>query len=401
MENTLANIMAWYNGEDWQPVLDISLADALYWWETEGSTEIWKRIPFTLFSPDIYFLRFKPVAKALREGDRGFFINDIRRNFMPDKSDLEIIEAMRLAINRGIDSLNGLCEPILQEHTPLFHISPLNKQFEPFEVAVQAREDWINARNKAHNPRDYDHEKLLRAYTFTRNWGLGHLVLLIDESPEIFHSVHHDPLLHRWVWESVGFESPTKDSSGNYVWNTKAGVSVHGTREEPFRHRAKIYDEGGQIRYSSILMKMFLGESTEGRSGRFPNEIHDNYGIELLVDSEEDAIGLLSFFRYNVKGTTALERYERVEKRFPRFMCHKFILRAPVRVSREEMDFTGRREEGITLRRPLEKYIRLPIEVQIRVREETRHDVYKEDQFMQVFPLWYPRQIYEPLLPQD
>ncbi|MBI4158829.1 hypothetical protein HY500_01065 [Candidatus Woesearchaeota archaeon] len=390
MENTLANIMAWYNGEDWQPVLDTSLSDALYWWETKDLTEIWKKVPFAFFSPEMHFLRVKPLIRAVQEGNRGFFIDDVRRNFMPDKDEEEVIEATRLAINKGINTLNDLCEPVLQEHAHYFHISRLDRSFDPFEVATQAREDWIQARNGKHKGH-YDHERLLRAYTFVRNWGLGHFVLLIDESPEIFNSVHHESLVNQWIWKNIGFENPTRISNDEFAWNTRAGVRVCGTEREPFRHRAKIYDDWGRIRYGSLLMKMFS-------KGGFIERVRDVYGVELVVSSEENARELLSFFRYKIKSTTALEKYERVEKRFPKFTCHKFILRAPVRVDAEREEPTKRE---ITIIRPLEKYIRLPIEVQIRVREETRHDIYKEDQFMQVFPLWYPRQIYEPLLPQD
>lgn len=54
-----------------------------------------------------------------------------------------------------------------------------------------------------------------------------------------------------------------------------------------------------------------------------------------------------------------------------------------------------------TIRMPLTRYIRVPIEVQIRPltrNDEGAHEIYKRDQYMRVFPLWYPERIYRPIL---
>ncbi len=365
-----------------------SLVDRLYQHETEKLKEVWKTMPFKLFSPDVPFLHFKALRKAVEGRNQDFFADNIRNNFFPDKSKEEAIEAKRHAINRGISALNVLCQQSLDCHK-YFKIQGISHSFDPLEMAALARESWIRSRNGRHGQNDP--QLMFQAYNFARAWGLGHLVLIIDESPEIFHSVHYYHLLNQWVWEVMQFKNPTQVSDEFATWDTKAGVTIYGIKQEPFKYRAKI-GERDTTKYGSLLMKMFLKKC-------FPDQIYDTYGIEFLVGTDEDVERLLSYFQYNVKGTGALERYEHVVKdKPPEFSCHKFILRVPVRIDEEQREKSRR---DITIKRPLEKYIRLPVEVQIRVRREIDHELYKQLEFLQVFPLWYPREIYEPLMPKD
>ena len=369
----------------------LSLADRLYLHESEKSKEVWKKLPFKLFHPEVPFFRFSFVRGAIENEDEEFFAGNVRYNFFPDKNKTEVLEAKRRAINRGIDALNGLCVTNLQEYAQYFQIQPVNNQFEPLKMATEARQNWIKARNGKHK-KTRDYQELFKAYNFARNWGLGHMVLILDEAPEIFHSVHYTSSINEQIWNILNFENPSQVSDETFAWDTRAKVRVYGTKSNPFKHRAKIHDEEGRIKYNSLLMKLFLKELSL-RKG-FLDTIHDTYGIELLVSSEEEADKLLHFFMY-IKGTTTLEKYERIEKEEPpAYSCHKFLFRTPIRIQEKEVE--DKRPKTIV--RPLGRYIRLPVEVQIRVNGETDHALYKRQQYMRVFPLWYPREIYEPLL---
>ena len=85
------------------------------------------------------------------------------------------------------------------------------------------------------------------------------------------------------------------------------------------------------------------------------------------------------------------------------FECYKFILRIPIRVVTENHSAISRLKPQSTAINPLERVIRVPVEFQIRAIQEEydhkeNHGAYKKQQYMKVFPLWYPRDIYGPLL---
>lgn len=370
----------------------MDLVERLYAQEDESLRRIWNIMPFNLFAPAIPLLGFKSVRQAIDSGNRDFLINNIRNDFFPDKPAEYAVEAKRQAMNRGIDALNTLCQTHLPDCFAVLSIPPIKEPFDPLQFIAEARERWIRARAGKHRLSVEDSRLMLEAYSAARAWGLGRLVLIIDESPEVFHSVNHRQLVESWFYNCFGFRNPQQVSNDIFSWDNKSEVKVYGAREQPFRQRAKIYDEQGNIRYGSILMKMFLKQG-------FFDRIYDTYGIEIVVENEEAVKRLVSYIRSEVRGTTTLEKYERIEHpEQPTFFCDKFILRIPVRVASPS---TRHHKAGDTRERPLEKYIRLPVEIQVRALDRVdpkAHALYKQQQYMRVFPLWYPKEIYEPLL---
>jgi hypothetical protein len=374
-----------------------SLVERLYQYEdVDFERKLWERPPFALFAPNCHFLRFKPVVRALR-GENRFFETEVKYNFFPDKTPEQAIEAKMHAMNRGIKALNDLCQLYVPEVSDYLRIDDVASPFDPIQFFGESREDWIKARNGLHpekllqlGDKDLKNKELIRkAYEAVRAWGLGHFILLIDESPEAYHSVSHIPALNQWLFETMGFRDPQHTANG-VAWATRAGVRVYGTKEMPFRHRAKIHDDNGKIRYGSLLMKMFL-------KGGFLEEVHDSYAVEFLVNSEEDEGEILDFFRNNIKSTGRLEKFKRFrEDGPPAFYRTKFLLRVPVRLydPYQESDSLDL-QPGVTLRAPLTRYVRPTVEVQIRnMNHPYQHDLYKLQQYMRVFPMWYPREIY-------
>jgi hypothetical protein len=381
-----------------------NLVERLYQYEDiEHEEALWRRPPFLLFNPCCQFLSFKPLVRTL-EGKANFFDTDVKWNFFPDKTHEEAIEAQMYAMNRGIQALNKLCQTHLPNEADYLTLQEIKPPFNPIEYFREAREAWIQARSGAHKNRteslhglpikQIDPKLLLRAYDSIRAWGLGHFVLVIDESPEVYYSVTQIKAINEWFSLLLGFRDPRPTEKG-IVWQTNAGARTYGTQDSPFRHRAKIHDEQGKLRYDSLLMKMFL-------KGGFLEEVHDNYAIELLVDNDEDERVLLDFFR-RTKSTGMLEAYKKFnDKGPPAFYRTKFIHRVAVRMPDLDKKDEGKADETgrcSTLMMPIKKYVRLPVEVQIRnMNHPYEHDLYKKLQYMRVFPLGYPKEIYAPLL---
>lgn len=369
-----------------------TLTDMLYAQEDTELSKIWDYMPFRLFNPNISFLGFGHVVRAILKKDETFFGSNIKNNFFPDKTIEEAVQAYGFAINRGTQSLNDMCQDNLPEAYPQLTIpmSRVPHTYDPLQQMTQAREKWVKARNGKHGA--LDPQPMFEAYNTVRAWGLGHFILMLDESPEVFHSVHFQKDVDKWFRQRLRFNNRDQISEHEYSWQTSAGVKVIGSNA-PFRQRAKIYDDEGDIRYGSLLMKMFLKKG-------FMDKIHDSYGVELVVETEKDVETLIDYFRHTVKGTTALEKFQKLNYPGPpAFNCKKFIMRVPVRVDERLLPVQmPKNPKTETIKRPLEKYVRVPVEVQIRARQDTDHDAYKKIQYMKVFPLWYPKQIYEPIL---
>jgi len=380
------------------------LVERLYRYEdVELEERLWARPPFLLFNPSCQFVRFKPVVRTLR-GEADFFFNDTRLNFFPDKSREEAMVARVYAMNKGIKALNDLCQTYLPDIAGDLIIPLIETPFDPIKFFKEAREAYIQAREGTHRGktttergRPIKQENtsfLIKAYNAIRAWGLGHFVLLIDESPEAYHSVSHIPEITRWLDGVMGFRDPIETEEGT-AWQTNMGARVYGTKTQPFRFRAKIQNESGDPRYCSLLMKMFLKEG-------FVEEVHDGFAVEFLVGSEEDENKILDYFRSNLKSTGMLEKYKRFrEQGPPAFYRTKFIMRVPVRLPDQNLKPAEgeQKEEGITLKAPLTRYVRPAVEIQIRnMNHPYEHGLYKQEQYAKVFPIWYPRFLYEPLL---
>jgi hypothetical protein len=394
----------------------MGLIENLYGSEDLTRREIWEKHPFTLFDPALRFLSYGEVKKAVAADNPSFFIDNVRNNFFPDKNDAEVRQATINAINRGVHTLNKMCKEHLPEYYNLLAIPTVADDYDALVSMRRAKSALIHASNGLHgkwhipparqvfydaNPKRLERDKalhkekersLFQAYNSVRAWGLGHFVLIIDEAPETDHSVYYRGLVTKWFDERFNFSNPQPTSYGAFKWDNNSGIPVYGTRISPIRDRAKIRDENGKIKYSSLLMKMFLS-----KEGLFPDGIYDAAGVEIVVRSEEDVSQMVDYFRTKIRCSGSLEKFEKVECSNPPYSATKFVIRAPVRLPDRPSDYTST-EQCSTITFPQGKYVRVPVEVQIRKVQDVNHTEYKRQQYMKAFPLWYPRQIYEPIL---
>lgn len=381
----------------------MNLLERIYAQEPSHIRKAWEK--FVLFHPDLRHLRHKPVTHAILSGDKGFFLRQIRNIYLPVEKDEDVQETFRQAMNRGIVSINKLCqqylgedykEPFLMQEIP----SPLNF----FEFIREATEACTEARSGAHKGgsgitllglpiKRIDYAKILKAYNAVRSWGLGDHVLMIDESPEVIASLRNYPLVIDWFNRIFDFRNPVaSDTEGfSQTWETNAGVRVYGATK-PFSSRLKILDdETGKPKYASIIMKILIKQN-------FPEHIKDYTGIEFIVRSAEEQERLLHYFSAELRGTSRLESFKRTKDKKASFYssqefdCIKFLIRPPVPI----VLFNGQ-----------QAYERVPVEVQMltieadRIRKQNpdaTHEAYKKRQFFVAFPILFPREIYEPLL---
>lgn len=372
---------------------------------------IWERQPF--FHPSCRYLGFKPTSRAIRERDTGFFARQIRNSFFPDQSDESVRENVRLAMNRGISAVNSLCAEHLGPDAEHFLLSEAPLFLNLFNFLSQAREDWINARSGRHagkmvkrvtdaptrRPDAIDYELLSKAYESVRAFGLGYRVLMIDESPEVLTSIRQYRLLSDWLARCFQFKEPQPVSHPDFShsFKTSAGVRVYGTIGQPIRSRVKVLNRRGEIRYGSLLMKMIT-------KMRHLSEIKDYEGVEFVVADAQARDQLLHWIRTEVRTMERLEGFRsgRADSRTSspqtsdNFNVTKFILRPPVPVPAISNHPLGR-----------ELYERVPVEVQIltlqahearRTHPDAKHEQYKRRQFLETFPVLFPRDIYLPLL---
>ena len=154
------------------------------------------------------------------------------------------------------------------------------------------------------------------------------------------------------------------------------------------RARVKALDEDGRVEYSSLLTKMYLKQA-------FFDDIGDYTGVELVVEDSNTRRELISLFKRDAKPTIRLEDYKDRSRRDGSdnpssngdFGNISFKVRAAVPTNIPNIG-TG--------------YERLPVEVQILTLDEDRirrqNPAYKRRQFDSVFPVLFPRVIYEPLI---
>lgn len=393
----------------------MDLIEELYAHEDVSKREIWKKHPFTLFDPALHFLGYREVNQAILLNDSSFFINNVRNNFFPDKNDEEVKEAIGSAINRGVRTLNTLSKEHAPQHAEFLHIQEVDSNYDPLTELKKAKESlalssgkhskWHISPEKKRfydsNPGRMEKDKelhqnrvraLMSAYSAVRAWGLGHFVLMIDEAPETDHSVYYKGLVSRWVNDRFNFRNPVSAEEGLFRWDNDSGIPVYGTRIFPIMHRSKIRGESGAIKYGSLLMKMFLSER-----GKFIDDIYDSSGIALVVRDDEDVKNMVRYFRDKIRCSGSLEKFEMVNDSNPPFKATKFVVRAPVRIPEREGEERDDRPE-VTIHLPQGKYVRVPLEVQIQPLQKIDHAAYKRKKYQSVLPLWYPRQIYGPLL---
>lgn len=365
-----------------------------------------KSCPFWFFSPEMKFFGFKSVYESITNKDKYYFIKNLRSAFFPGINDLEQIqELFNGAINRGVGSINFLLDTYLEEIlSNKLKIEKISSKTNHHDLNKEGREKWIRARNGKHKG-DFDNHLLRESYDIIRKIGLGYITSLIDSSPEISNSLRHIEIVREWFSDQFDFEQMGSGDSGlsdlgtPFIWNTKAGVEVYGNKKSPIRYRAKIIDRAGNLKYSSMLMKMF-------RKGEFMGNILDHIGVEFIVKDKGGRKKLVNHFRLGLN-ESSLEKFKHSGlkgkfKRDPqsneRFGATKFIIRPPVKVEPigpyEKIGFQAER---------------IPVEVQILTLDEHKirltnpdvtHKKYKQKQFYSVFPMWFPKKLYKDLIEQ-
>ncbi|MFA5992906.1 MAG: hypothetical protein WC796_04330 [Candidatus Pacearchaeota archaeon] len=377
----------------------MTLIDQIYVQEQKTPERVLNVFPFAFFNPDCRYLGFKAVRRAIETGDQSFFLGQIRNNFLAGVTDSDQLQGLfRESMNRGIRSLNFLCQENLGEEGKPFLIPEINLASDLLEFTRAARDEWIEARNGKHGSK-IDKEKLRKAYEQVRNWGLGYWILKIDTSPEVIRSIRHHNTALEWFNNQFAFSDqvPTDIDDLPVSWQTKSGVRVYGSDKKPIRSRLKILTTDGELKYGSLLMKMFL-------KGEFMDTVNDLTGVEFIVEDDASCRDLVNYFRCHIRGTGVLEKFKdsiKADKRSKhsssKFGCTKFLVRPSVPIPNigppYPLDFPN--------------YERIPVEVQIltiadhKQRNEdpdVQHEAYKRKQYLEVFPLWYPKDIYAPIL---
>lgn len=366
-------------------------------YKTEPNQSVYEISPFWFFKPDALALTHKSIVEAITKNDSEYFVNHVRSDFCHGMSNRETEVHLRDAINRGIKSINLLCEEHLGEDAYHFKLKERG-WFDTFTLFQEARNKLTSSRDGYHGGERND-KLFFEAYDFARIWGLGRIILNIDTAPEVLNSVRHREAIKEWFDDNFSFRNPVPSGIDGlpFSWRTGIeGVNVYGDEHYPIRSRTKILDNENNPRYGSLLMKMFRGRS-------FMDSIKDHYAAEFIVKDNEARETLLSHFRKRRGGGGNLESFKHAgkngtEKRSASssrgYDSTKFILRAPIEVP-PVFDFSERGFE------------RVPIEVQILTLDgykamtgnpDQKHEAYKRRQFESIFPLWFPREVYEPLL---
>ena len=366
------------------------LLEILYPKDGADLEEIWGT--FHTLHPNMHFYRSKRMRRAESGCDPSLLTTPLRNCFFPDEADDEVIqEKLRVAINLGVGSLNALCQERLEGVDFDFRLKEVDGPLDLLSFLVEGRKEWIKARENRHTP---DHQLLFSAYEKVRAFGLGHRVLMIDESPEVLASRRHYTLVLEWFDRFLGFEDqkPAEGDGFSASWVTRPGIRVFG-EENPIRSRVKVLYPDGRLKYSSMLLKMGLKQV-------FFEEIDDYTGVELIVEDKESRESMIRYFSDDYSAVHRLEDFKDSRKKgrgvsphsSPDFGVVKFKIRPAIPVKYPDIG---------------KVYERIPVEVQVLTLEDDRvrrenpdvaHKHYKKKQFMRVFPAWFPRQVYEPLI---
>lgn len=370
--------------------------------DVEKLQVVWDRFPF--FSPRLGQLRSKFVSRAIREGDSEVFLKQAREGHFPEVPIDEVRHRFVEAANHGISALNELTSKYVED-SDLFMISPFEQDTNFLDVVTWAKEKFVEARLGKHAPiagkadtssrrcfTAEDYAVISEAYKSVVGIGLGNKILMIESDPLVQIARRRHPLVLERLTNTLEIERvyESDHSDFSHIWTTGEGIELYGQDYEGMRSRVKALDDDGNLRYGSILMKMFS-------KGGFVETVKDHTGIEFVVRNAEDVKRLVGQFK-GIRGTGKLEAFkssssDRGESSSSEYKLTKFIYRPPVAT-----DYFA---DGVR------QYERVPVEVQIldleshekRINDpKMSHEGYKERQFSKVFPMWYPKDIYEPLL---
>jgi hypothetical protein len=354
---------------------------------------------FFFFDPKISFLSHKSVKSGVSAENSRMFARQIQASYFPDYNPWDAERLFLDAGNRGAEAINDLIE----EHNPNmynFVVGRFEQGVNLYEFIRNTREQWIEIR-KNKKPKDYtdeDRHDLRKVYERVRALGIAHLTVSIEQSPELVSSLTSFSLVQEWFKNHfVLSDKPEKSDTSEfeYVWEGPSGVKIYGDKKDPFRSRVKGLDDHGNIKYSSLMMKMLL-------QNIYPDKIKDHMGVEFVVPDQEAQNSILRYVVHDKKSTSRLEDFSSSRKKngnpHSRFSPVKFIFRPPVAVP----EVSGIKMPSL--------YQRVPVEVQLLTLEDYRyktehpdakHEAYKKRQFDKFFQIIFPKQIYAPILEED
>lgn len=345
-------------------------------------------------SPKMHIFKSQGVKQALKNGNCSNIFRRYRLSFFPDLEDNAIEKEISFAMNHGIKTINDLSDEYLKDVGLDLKVDELREPFSLFDFFSRGREQWIAARDRGNG--STDPYMLHSAYKKSRAYDLCIRILQINSDPQVLSSAHNYTSCLDWFKGLLNFnEKKETDVHGNHFsWNTDAGVNIYGY-EDPMRSRVKILHSDGSLKYSSLLMKLCLGK--EG----YLKSIDDLTGVEFIVENNEARQELVNYIT-EATPTKRVVDYKDRSKRIVKnpnssnkFTNVSFTLFVPVFWGHIGLEGTSR------------GYGRIPVEVQVLTLEEDKirskdpgasHNSYKGRTFRKIFPAWFPRDIYEPLI---
>ncbi|GEM_PF-5442631 len=349
--------------------------------DSEYLRKVWNK--FSLLSPDMRYLNSSATKSAIEESRRRYPISALRNSLFPDQSVDQANESFREAINRGAAAFSGFMQQYtdssLQEH---FYFPSIQYPLDLHDFILEAYRLMKKGAEKQ------DKKYLLDAYKLIRAIDIGYRVVMIDDSFPVLYSEETFRQVTERLIDLLGIRNPENLDSErlSMKWDTYPGVFIYSSNENPFRSRIKSL--------GSMLLKMY-------NQLQFPDTITDCIGVEVIVENDEDRGKLLDYLRDETRFTQVFEKLKSNrdkkldESSSSSFDVVKFVWRMPLLVKSNESNGYSR------------NYPRVPIEFQIYTRRgieiresssDANHEEYKKRQFMKVFPVLFPQQIYLPYL---
>ena len=347
-------------------------------------------------SPEMPIFGSKGVKRSFNDGNCSHLIHRFRRRFFTGMDDGIIEAEIFSAIAQANTTLNSLTREYLGDLDFDFTIDGIQERTSLFDFLMRGREQWEELRNRDLTP-ERRVPLAFSAYRKARAYDLSKRVLHINGDLRVLASVRHYDTCIDWFQELLGFDDRRDEDVNGHSssWNTEAGVRIYGDGN-PTRSRVKILYPDETLKYNSLLMKLCLEKPQ-----KYLEDIDDLTGFEFIVGEDKARQKLIKYLKFESSPASTLKDYkDRTKQKIDNpqssndFSNVSFTLFVPI-----PLDHIGL---GIS-----RAYGSLPVEVQLFTLEEDKvrlenpevsHENYKRKAFRKVFPAWFPRQIYEPLI---
>ncbi|MBI4894929.1 MAG: hypothetical protein HY831_00405 [Candidatus Aenigmarchaeota archaeon] len=349
--------------------------------DTAYLTKAWNK--FALLPPDMRCLNCSATRSAIEESRRRYPISALRNSLFPDQSVEEANESFRIAMNRGAEAFSAFLEHYVDKSLQqYFNFPSISYPLNLHDFIVESYRLMKKGIEKQ------DKKSFLDAYILIRAVDIGYRVVMVDDSFPVLYSEESFQQVSERLKDLLGVRDST--NIGNKMlpikWGTYPGISIYCSDDNPFRSRIKSL--------GSMLLKMYY-------QLQFLDAITDCIGVEVVVEDDEDRGKLLDYLRDETRFTQVFEKLKsNRDKKMDAssssvFDVVKFVWRMPLLLTSDS-------PEGYT-----RNYPRVPIEFQIYTRRgieiresasDANHEEYKKRQFLKVFPVLFPQQIYVPYL---